>query len=178
MGVYVGNTSVNTAISSSTFSKNGANGQIIPSGTLMTFQQTSSPTGFTKVTTYNDYAMRIVSGSVANKTDGVAFTTAFTSQSVSGTVGSTTLDTSMIPSHNHVFRWRFDPPVTGSRYDNYPGGELSRAGMNPSGSYDCSTPAGTAVVPTGGGGSHNHSFSGSSMNLAVNYIDFILAQAN
>lgn len=33
-----------------------------PSGTVMLFRQAAAPTGWTKVTTYNNYALRIVSG--------------------------------------------------------------------------------------------------------------------
>lgn len=50
--------------------------------------------------------MRVVTGT-AGSGGLVAFTTAFASQAVSGTVGtsgSTTLSTSTIPSHNHTFR--------------------------------------------------------------------------
>ena len=31
---------------------------------------------------------------------------------------------------------------------------------------------------TGGGGSHNHTFTGTAINLAVQYIDMILASKN
>jgi hypothetical protein len=63
----------------------------IPSGTVMIFKQTAAPTGWTKDTTaaLNDSALRIVTGTVS--TGGtVAFSTAFASQSVAGTLSSTT----------------------------------------------------------------------------------------
>ena len=63
----------------------------IPSGTVMIFKQTAAPTGWTKDTTVglNDSALRIVTGTVS--TGGtVAFSTAFASQSVAGTLSSTT----------------------------------------------------------------------------------------
>jgi hypothetical protein len=62
----------------------------VPAGTKMLFVQTAAPSGWTKDTTYNNYALRITSGTVTPFTTGVAFTTAFASQAVSGTVGSTT----------------------------------------------------------------------------------------
>lgn len=200
MSVYVGNTTSNTIITFSTITQGGVKGQIIPTGTTITFQQTTAPTGFTKVTTYNDYAMRIVSGSVANKTNGVAFTTAFASQtpsgsvstSVSGSVGSTTLSISQIPGHYH--------DVTISSFAGDLGFVASNGGGD-GGWYDfqdnfCDdpyhyNPTGSGVSAayaraTGGGGSHNHtwsgsassSFTGSAINMAVNYVDFILATAN
>ena len=105
---------------------NGGTGQstaLIPSGTVMMFGQTAAPTGFTKLITNNNAALRVVSG--AASTGGtVDFTTAFASQAVAGTVGtsgsttavnnsytpagsvstsvgSTTISTSTMPSHNH-----------------------------------------------------------------------------
>ena len=80
---------VNNAVTSGTANAI-AGGQIVPSGSRVIFQQSAAPTGYTKVTANNDYAMRIVSGSVVNKTDGVSFSTAFASQSVTGTISSTT----------------------------------------------------------------------------------------
>jgi hypothetical protein len=177
----------------------GNSGQLIPAGTIMTFQQSSAPTGFTKVTTYNDYAMRIVSGS-AGSGGSVAFSTAFASQSVSGTVGATTLTTSQIPpvavsvsvtdpGHTH---W-----ISGASYDdgNFSGhngnsqdwglyadaGSYSSSDPNHSyGRYSLSGTTGITASGTvsGGNGSHTHTFTGTSINLAVNYLDFILAQAN
>lgn len=177
-------------------------------GTKLTFQQTSAPTGWTKSTTYDNYAMRLVSGSVSSG-GSVAFTTAFASQTPSGSVsvsvgagtlaasngslgvnagslsvGATTLDTSQMPSHSHTLNY-LSPGI------NADGGASSNYGT-----------AGTAVSgATGGGGSHTHSisgspslsgsvslsgtpsvtsssFSGNAINLAVQYLDFILATKN
>jgi hypothetical protein len=79
---------------------------IIPSGTVMLFVQTSAPTGWTKSVAYNDRALRVVSGT-AGTGGSVAFTTAFASQGVSGTVGNHTLTTAEIPSHTHTTPDRF-----------------------------------------------------------------------
>jgi coproporphyrinogen III oxidase len=81
-----------------------------PTGTRMSFQQTAAPTGWTKDTTagLDNSAMRIVTGSVVNG-GSVNFTTAFASQTptgsvsittVSGSAGATTLTTPQIPSHH------------------------------------------------------------------------------
>jgi hypothetical protein len=69
-----------------------------PSGTKMTFQQTSAPTGWTKDTTHDNKALRVVSGT-AGSGGSVNFTTAFGSQNV----GATTLDATQIPGHDHTF---------------------------------------------------------------------------
>ena len=65
-----------------TTSDSGATGLLVaPSGTKMIFNQTSAPTGWTKVTSSNDVALRVVSGTVG--TGGtVAFETAFASQTI------------------------------------------------------------------------------------------------
>lgn len=67
------------------------------SGTLMLFQQTAAPTGWTKQTTHNDKALRVVSGA-AGSGGSVAFTTAFASGL---SAGATTLSTTQIPGHQH-----------------------------------------------------------------------------
>lgn len=129
-----------------------------PSGTVMLFAQTSAPTGWTKSTTHNNKALRVVSGT-ASSGGTVAFTTAFSSQSVSGTVGSTTLTTSQIPSHTH-------------------GLGLYPAGANAAYVGVTTTFFDTPMFDsgaTGGGGSHNHSFTGTNIDLAVQYVDVIIA---
>ena len=65
-----------------------ANPPAFPAGTAMLFVQTAAPTGWTKSVTHDNKALRIVSG-VAGSGGSVAFTTAFASQSVSGTIADT-----------------------------------------------------------------------------------------
>ena len=157
--------------------------QAFPSGTRMSFQQTSAPTGWTKDTTaaINNSALRFVTGSVVNG-GSVDFTTAFASQTptgsvsitaVSGTAGSTTLTTPQIPSHTHG--GTLSP---GSTYS-----QMNLPGPYSPGQYNTNASTGS----TGGGGSHDHPFSftsgtgtftGSAINLAVKYYDFIIASAN
>ena len=60
-------------------------GSDIPPSTKMLFVQSSAPTGWTKETDHNDKALRVVSGSVSTG-GSVNFTSAFQSQSVSGSV--------------------------------------------------------------------------------------------
>jgi hypothetical protein len=138
------------------------------SGTLMLFVQTAAPTGWTKSTTHNDKALRVVSGT-ATTGGSAAFTTAFgtpsVSGSLSGTVGSTTLSTAQIPSHTHTLT--YNTPGANVASNNVPGG-VTNGGT------------GTHTTnATGGGGSHDHSFSGSlsSATAAINvaYVDVIIA---
>jgi hypothetical protein len=128
----------------------------LPTGTAMLFAQTSAPTGWTKSTTHDNKALRVVSGS-ASSGGSVAFTTAFASQAVSGTVGDTTLTIAQIPSHTHGI----------TIY-------TSTAGASGSGTTPY-TPTSNITAPTGGGGSHTHTFTGTAINLAVSYVDVIIA---
>ena len=133
---------------------------VIPAGTVVLFYQAAAPTGWTQVTTQNNKALRVVSGTGGGTGGSVAFTTAFTAQSASGTVGSTTLITSQIPSHTHN--------VSGNLVQGIGGGADYASGSG--GSRTSSA--------TGGNGSHNHTFTGSSIDLAVQYIDIIIASKN
>jgi hypothetical protein len=142
-----------------TWTSAAAAGGGFAAGTAILFAQTSAPTGWTKSTTHNDKALRVVSGT-ASSGGSVAFSTAFASQGVSGTVGNTTISTNEMPSHTHVLR-------QGPGYAGGPAGRpVTDAGTN---TQNMNSGA------TGGGGAHNHSFSGTAINLAVQYVDVIIA---
>lgn len=146
-----------------------------PSGTLMLFVQTLAPTGWTKSTTHDNKALRVVSGTVSSG-GSVAFTTAFGtpavsgSVSLSGTVGSTTLTTTQMPSHAHnLAMYNYYNPASGARVN-----------VNPSSGSGRQVTSGV-IENTGGGGSHDHSFSGSgslssaTATINVQYVDVIIA---
>ena len=121
-------------------------------GTIMLFVQTAAPTGWTKVTTYNDAALRIVNGAASS--GGVTgFATIFAAGGI--TSGATTLSTAQMPSHNHFMNERNQSP---GQFD--PGG------------IGFLFPGGNAQFTsnTGGSGSHTHSVT---MNLK--YVDVIIA---
>lgn len=129
-----------------------------PSGTKMLFVQTSSPTGWTKDTTHNNKALRVVSGA-AGSGGSIDFTTAFATKAVNGLIGSTTLTIGQIPSHNHPQ----DPSALHNR---------DHAGLYGGGGFGNQ---GYSTGYTGGSNSHNHSFSGSNIDLTVKYVDVIIA---
>jgi hypothetical protein len=170
-------------------------------GTVMLFAQTAAPTGWTKDSTnFNNSGLRVVTGS-ASTGGSVDFTTAFASQTptgsvaitaVSGSAGSTTLTTPQIPSHKHSL------VASSGQYGDisFPSANMFAIGADNSvdgGLYmRQSSPSGTTNVDamvnnTGGGGSHNHpfsfssgsgTFSGNAINLAVKYVDVIRATKN
>jgi hypothetical protein len=167
----------------------------------MLFVQTSAPTGWTKSTTHNDKALRVVSGS-ASSGGSVAFTTAFASQAVTGTVASYTLTTADIPSHNHSATSSSTSSSTSSVTDPghthsytaptttafaYMGGGGAANSAGTTGATTGSATTGitvgtttttstsTSIGNTGGGGGHAHGFSAPNINLAVQYVDVIIA---
>lgn len=144
-----------------------ANIVLFPTGTAMLFQQTSAPTGWTKSTTHNDKALRVVNGTVG--TGGTtAFSTAMGTPSVSGTVGisgapavgnlavsmsgnvavgNTTLSVNTIPAHSHNIR-------IANNY-GYSTGATNNTAIANSGNYTNSVVTGN----TGNNGAHGHSAS-------------------
>ena len=167
-----------------------------PSGTVMLFAQTAAPTGWTKSTTHNDKALRIVSGS-ASSGGSVAFTAAFASQAVAGTVGGTTLTSSQIPSHTHTGTTSSNGDHSHNPLGATPGSGSFGSKINniasdlaynivAAASADASFSTSTNGAhthtftsdATGGGTSHDHAFTGTAINLAVSYVDVILATKN
>lgn len=164
----------------------------------MLFVQTTAPVGFTKSAAHNNKALRVVSGT-AGSGGSVAFTTAFASKAVSGTVANgtaggtvangtaggtvanTTLSTSMSASHTHTYTLRFGT-YTGGGYPGFDG----------SGDRLVDAAATTGASDGGGGGAHGHGFTGAAHNhgftgaahghgftgtaidLAVQYVDVII----
>ena len=157
-----------------------------PSGTRMLFQQTAAPTGWTKDTTNDDKALRVVSGTVGSggtnalsSLDATAVGTV--SSSISGSTASHILTVSQIPSHTHSgsvnlrTNWEagysgLSPIGTGSaRYDG--------TGSSPS----------FTTNAAGSGGGHSHgvgtlavtsAFTGTPNQLDIAYVDVIVAQKN
>jgi hypothetical protein len=153
-GATIGATTPMTA-AFTTFSGSWAS---LPAGTRMLFVQTSAPTGWVKSTADDNKALRIVSGT-AGTGGSVAFTTAFSSQSISGTVGAHALTTDEIPAHTHTF----------SSVGLIAGGAIA------TGSGFTTTSISGSTSSIGSGDPHTHSLTASSINLAVQYVDAIIA---
>ena len=148
---------------------NWAGVDAFPSGTRMLFQQTTAPTGWTKDTTHNNKALRVVSGT-AGSGGSQSFTSAFSSRSTnsvatSGTVSNHTLTTAEIPSHTHTY--------------TLPRGDANWNGGSGNSFWGSSPTTTRTTNSTGGGGSHSHGFTGSShshtLDMAVQYVDLIIA---
>ncbi|MBN50022.1 MAG: hypothetical protein CMN85_10810 [Spongiibacteraceae bacterium] len=128
-----------------------------PSGTRMLFQQTTPPTGWTKETggTYDDTALRIVTGAVGSRTATSAFSTVFGKTATDGH----TLTVAQMPVHNHTQRANEVVGVTlgtgASALDPDPDTMIVTAG---------------STANAGSGNAHSHN-----MDIRVNYHDVVIA---
>jgi hypothetical protein len=170
----------------------------------MIFAMATAPTGWVKQTTYNDYALRIVSGTPTIITTNSPFSTVYTPISSSGsvpspvssnitpslapiTIGPTTLTYAQLPVHTHNIAQtqigngpNLSIPVsvipTGGQYvsSGYP--------FMPLNGLIVANPPSIPASTTG----HTHgssttvltlgSFTGNSTSLSIQYIDNIIAQ--
>lgn len=150
-------------LSSATWVDLGVSSSPIPTGTVMLFFQAAAPTGWTQVATQNNKALRVVSGTGAGTGGSVAFTTAFASQAVTGSNSATTLSKAQIPQHVHTYT-KFTVGGTGTGSGGSAPQLTSPTDTTGDGSADGLS-----------GGSHNHTFTGTAINLAVQYVDIIMA---
>ena len=145
--------------------------QPFPSGTVMVFHQTAAPTGWTKSTTHNDKALRVVSGngggsggthaltsppSLAHTHTGAAHVHSIGAHSHGNNLSAAahTLSTAQMPSHSH------QKPATANYLDPYLSVNTSGGHLN----HGTST---MSTGSTGGGGSHSHGMSGSVSNSSA-----------
>jgi hypothetical protein len=117
-------------------------------GTAIIFQQTSAPTGWTKQTTHNDKALRVVSGT-ASSGGSSAFSTVFGKTATD----ATTITSSTMPSHSHGIN-AYSAGTNGSPY------------VQGSGGADFTS----VSQSTGSDGSHTHG-----IDIRVQYVDVIIA---
>lgn len=158
---------------------------IFPTGSTTIFKQSTAPVGWTKITTYNNYTLRIVSGSVS--TGGtIDFSTAMVNTIYTGVAGPS-LDPNnpnfsvnsqavlaAIPAHSH--------PAPTSR--SFASGTALPASPTAPGLNARLSSIGIGSSQSGpseGGSTHSHAitgsttFAGGSKNFGVNYFDVIIA---
>lgn len=138
------------------------------SGTLALFQQSAAPNGWTKQTTHNDKALRVVSGTVGSGGSS-AFSTVFGKTAVDSHI----LSVAEMPAHNHGGGSHqhktqsynsFNTGGTLSAGIAYNGGSLVTAAI-----FDM-TASGTIITTQGSGNGHIHN-----MDIRVQYVDIIIA---
>lgn len=141
-----------------------------PGGTKMLFAQSFAPIGWTKDTTHDNKALRVVSGS-AGSGGSTPFTSVFTSRTPLGYTGYTYLTIDQIPSHQHVQTISTNG-TRGFGTDGtfaVAGGDEITANQTDGGEVRNLTSA------TGGSNGHDHTWTGFSMDFAVQYVDVIIA---
>ena len=144
-------------------------------GTTLLFYQATAPTGYTKQTTHDNKAMRVVSGTGGGSGGTTNFTSVFASRTPSGSnsggsVSNHTLSEAEMPSHQHATY--FD----GADDTNPPrnvGNMTVWADNAPFSAYAYSDYRGSSNA-------HNHgftnpTFTGTAMDFAVQYVDLIIA---
>jgi hypothetical protein len=146
------------------------------SGTRMLFHQTAAPTGWTKETTLNNRALRLVSGTVGSG-GSLNFTAAFAAnRTPSGVVGNTAITEAQMPLHGHPYLYSFGSSGTGE------GGILSRSvnmGVAPAYTGAPSTSDTDnlhKIGGTGGSQAHGHTLTMDALPMDVLYTDVIIAQ--
>ena len=157
------------------------NAQAFPSGTKMLFQQTSAPTGWTKVTSgVNGRALRVTSGT-AGSGGNVGFTSAFADRSLSANAGNATqggnisvsvgnatqggnVNISSVSTSGNVNSHTLTTSQIPSHSHSYSSGNPNARFITGGGSDISKGSSGKSTGNTGGGQGHSHGFTGSSHN--------------
>jgi hypothetical protein len=125
-----------------------------PAGTLMLFQQNNAPPYWTKQTTHNDKALRVVSGTGGGSGGSTPFSSIFEAVS---TVSNTTITQATMASHTHTMN-----------------GDIVAGGAGPTGIGNTTTAvnailSNATTTSIGGDLSHNHT-----LTISVQYVDLII----
>ena len=152
----------------------------IPAGTRMLFAQSAAPTGWTKDTTHNNKALRVVSGT-AGTGGSLAFTTAFgnrttASTAAGGTVAAHTLTFNEMPSHGHNLFHGARPTSGGGFGGSYFGSPIAAPSAH---GVTENRNRGDMVTAAGNNWAHAHGFTGAAhahgLDMQVQYVDIIIA---
>jgi len=162
---------------------------IFPAGTKTIFNQTSAPTGWTKDVSFNNAALRVVSGA-ASSGGSEDFTSVFTQHTFSSVpfgsaaLGATTLAWPQIAPHGHVHAGptatRRAATSTASTPGTVPAPTPNVTRLNPG----IGNVAGSTLGTSTGTGTtaHDHPIvftaSGNLTDMSVRYTDFIIASKN
>jgi hypothetical protein len=133
-------------------------GSGFPSGTVMPFIQAAAPTGWTRITTYDDCLLRIVG--TATPSSGGA--TAFSSYNAVTATAAFTLTTATAPAHQHGTPYRYYSPDTTNN-----GPFATPSSTAAWGFYNATSNDG------GSGGSHTHG-----VTRNIKYVDALIASKN
>jgi len=159
---------------------------IFAAGTDFTFWASSAPTGWTKSTSYDDYALRVVSGTGGGSNGTQPFTTVCSSSfAYEGTLqtnistGGHKLSEPQIPSHPHaqpgMYKLSPNPALSNpaGQFTGWADGDIKRSPGFARGTGSIND------INAGGNSPHSHPVSASgpvdtTFNLGVYYLDLIV----
>lgn len=144
-------------------------GTTFPAGTAMLFAQSAAPTGWTKSTSHNDKAMRVVSGTTGGGSGGsVAFSTFFGRTATD----AVTLSEANLPPHAH--KLNFNNNLGNSNlFDNLPFGIAGSGSVQIFNNGATQNTASGQIANTGSGTSFSPA-----IDCRVQYVDVIIATKN
>ena len=161
--------SIQTTMAPAVEKLRGGISRFFPSGVRMLFNG-AAPSGWQKITTYDDCALRLTSGDVTARTNGLAFSACFaasrgtTTTQISMGVNASTLSVGQLASHSHDVRIG-SPSWASSNTNNM---LCSGAGTD------------NAIGWRGSNEAHGHgcwnTAHGHSVDLHVNFVDVILCE--
>jgi hypothetical protein len=163
---------------------------IFPQSTAWIFYQASAPTGWTKSTSHDNKALRVVSGSGGVSGGTNSFTSMMTSSyfnysgsiSITTPTGNTGLLATQIPAHTHTmptgnYSFNAVPAIYNpdGSFNSWNGGDVTRAAA-----WTRNSPA---TGSTGSSTGHSHPVSTTApisvpISLAVQYMDVIVCTFN
>lgn len=137
-------------------------GHVFAPSTARILFQSAPPTGWTLDTNanYNDAALKFTTGT-PGVSAGVAFSSLFASQTLTGTVGNDTPSTAKTAAHTHDTTF----VLTSSGNTSAPAGGTGFLGTSTT----------RTSQSTGGGSAHNHSLTMSAFNMAVKFVSVNIA---
>jgi len=142
----------------------GADEVVIPSGTFMLFYQSSAPTGWTKSTSHNNKALRVVSGNGGGSGGNKSFTSTFADRST----GNHTLTSSQVPAHSHDYNNYYYAENNGNS-----GLPNNNAGSRKGNDWD-NNPFNLGQTTSNQSGTTGQSHNHGNLDLRVRYVDVII----
>ena len=128
----------------------------IATNTLTIFRGTNAPTGWSKLTDIDNCTLRVVASGALSPGGVNPFTDTFTTRSVGGSIGASSLSVPQIASHTHPR-----------------GVSPTAAGRGPGIWSEVFASNNTATGGAGGAESHPHPFGSSGENFSLLYSDVI-----